>query len=128
MADILILDTQAKLRQQLLRLLEQAGHRATAVATVSEASSILQADAPDVLATDVVLTDGSSTSLTKEAEGERSKHEPSAVCSRPTSAGGCSPAPKGVAVAQRLASYILPPPPTPFPPPCSGMFPSFSGE
>jgi hypothetical protein len=37
MAYILIVDSQAEFRQQLVRLLEQAGHRATAVATVSEA-------------------------------------------------------------------------------------------
>jgi CheY-like chemotaxis protein len=35
MADILIVDSQAEFRQQLVRLLEQAGHRAAAVATVS---------------------------------------------------------------------------------------------
>jgi CheY-like chemotaxis protein len=35
MAYILIVDSQAEFRQQLVRLLEQAGHRAAAVATVS---------------------------------------------------------------------------------------------
>jgi DNA-binding NtrC family response regulator len=63
MAYILIIDSQADLRERLIRLLEQAGHRAPAVATVSEASTILQAEVPDLLATDVVLADGSSTSL-----------------------------------------------------------------
>ena len=67
MAYLLIVDTQAEFRQQLVRLLEQAGHRATAVATISEAISILQAGVPDLLATDVVLTDGSSTSLARQA-------------------------------------------------------------
>jgi len=62
MAYILIIDSQADLRERLIRLLEQAGHRAPAV-TVSEASTILQAEVPDLLATDVVLVDGSSTSL-----------------------------------------------------------------
>jgi hypothetical protein len=33
---------------------------------------------------------------------------------------------KSAAVAQRLASYILPPPPPPSPPPCSGEFTLFS--
>ena len=56
-------------RQQLVRLLEQAGHRATAVASVSEATSLLQTEVPDLLATDVVLADGSSTSLLQQAEG-----------------------------------------------------------
>jgi two-component system, OmpR family, response regulator len=67
MAHILIVDTQAQLRQQLVRLLESAGHRAAAVATISEAAGILQTQVPDLLATDVVLTDGSSTSLTQQA-------------------------------------------------------------
>jgi len=48
-------------------LLEQAGHRATAVATISEATSILEAGIPDLLATDVVLIDGSSTSVVRQA-------------------------------------------------------------
>ena len=46
MARILIVDTQTELRHQLVRLLEQAGHRAT----------------------NVVLTDGSNTNLAKQAE------------------------------------------------------------
>ena len=65
MADILIVDSQAEFRQQLIRLLEQAGHRAAAVATVSEATDILQAEVPDMLATDVVLIDRSSAGLVK---------------------------------------------------------------
>jgi DNA-binding response OmpR family regulator len=68
MAYILIVDSQVEFRQQLVRLLEQAGHRATAVASVSEATSLLQTEVPDLLATDVVLTDGSSTSLVQQAE------------------------------------------------------------
>ena len=65
MAYILIVDSQAEFRQQLIRLLEQAGHRAAAVATVSEATDILQAEVPDILATDVVLIDRSSAGLVK---------------------------------------------------------------
>jgi putative ABC transport system permease protein len=42
-------------------------HRAAAVATVSEAANILQTEVPDLLATDAVLTDGSSASLTNQA-------------------------------------------------------------
>jgi CheY-like chemotaxis protein len=42
MARILIVDTQTELRHQLVRLLEQAGHRATAVATISEAATLLK--------------------------------------------------------------------------------------
>ena len=68
MARILIVDTQTDLRHTLVRLLEQAGQSTTAVATVAEAASILAVDVPDLLATDVVLTDGSSTSLAKQAE------------------------------------------------------------
>ena len=68
MARILIIDTQADLRHRLVSLLEQAGHTATAIATLAEAASILAVDVPDLLATDVVLIDGSSTSLAKEAE------------------------------------------------------------
>jgi DNA-binding response OmpR family regulator len=73
MAFILIVDTQAELRQQLVRLLEQAGHRATAVATVSEATRILEIEVPDLLATDAVLTDGSSGTLAKQAEAAGTK-------------------------------------------------------
>ena len=73
MAYILIVDSQVEFRQQLVRLLEQAGHRATAVALVSEATSLLQAEVSDVLATDVVLTDGSSTSLVQQAEAAGAK-------------------------------------------------------
>ena len=51
MARILIVDTQSELRHQLVRLLEQAGHSATAVATVSEATAILSEDVPDLMAT-----------------------------------------------------------------------------
>jgi CheY-like chemotaxis protein len=43
MAYILIVDTQPELRQQLVRALEQAGHRAAAVATISGATGILPA-------------------------------------------------------------------------------------
>ena len=46
---------------------ESAGHRTAAVATVSEAVGVLQTQVPDLLATDVVLTDGSSTGLTEQA-------------------------------------------------------------
>jgi len=67
MAYVLIVDTQPESRQQLVRLLEKAGHRAVAVATLTEAAGILQAGIPDLLATDVVLTDGSSTSLVQQA-------------------------------------------------------------
>jgi DNA-binding response OmpR family regulator len=67
MAFILIVDTQAEFREQLVRRLEQAGHRAMAVATVSEGARLLESDVPDLLATDVVLTDGSSTKLADQA-------------------------------------------------------------
>ena len=73
MAYILIVDSQVEFRQQLVRLLEQAGRRATAVASVSEATSLLQTEVPDLLATDVVLTDGSSTSLVQQAEAAGAK-------------------------------------------------------
>ena len=68
MAHILIIESQAEFRHHLVWLLEQAGHRATAVALVSEATGILQTDVPDLLATDAVLVDGSSTSLVQQAE------------------------------------------------------------
>jgi CheY-like chemotaxis protein len=73
MARILIIDTQSALRHSLVSLLEQAGHNATAVATIAEAASILAVDVPDLLATDVVLIDGSSTSLAKQAEAAGAK-------------------------------------------------------
>ena len=67
MARILIVETQTELRHQLVRLLEQAGHGATAVATVSEAATLLTEHVPDLLATNVVLTDGCGTNLAKQA-------------------------------------------------------------
>ena len=73
MAYIVIVDSHAEFCQQLLRGLEEAGHRATAVATVSEAASLLQGGVPDLLAADAVLIDGSSTSLTKQAEAAGAK-------------------------------------------------------
>jgi two-component system nitrogen regulation response regulator GlnG len=73
MARILIVDTQAELRYQLVRLLEQAGHRTTAVATISEATSLLKDHVPDLLATNVVLTDGSGINLAKQAEAAGAK-------------------------------------------------------
>jgi DNA-binding response OmpR family regulator len=73
MAYVLIVDSQAEFRQQLVRLLEQAGHRATAVATISEASALIADDAPDLLATDAVLIDGSSETLTNQAEAAGAK-------------------------------------------------------
>jgi DNA-binding response OmpR family regulator len=73
MARILIVDTQSELRHQLVRLLEQAGHTATAVATVAEASDLLGKDVPDLLATNVVLIDGSGPILAKKAEAAGAK-------------------------------------------------------
>jgi DNA-binding response OmpR family regulator len=67
-AHVLIVDSHAAAREQLVRLLEQTGHAATAVATVSEAASILQTLLPDLLATDAVLMDGSSANLVQQAE------------------------------------------------------------
>ena len=73
MAYVIIVDTQAELRDQLVRLLVRAGHRATAVATISEATSLLHAETPDLLATGVFLIDGSSTKLTQQAEAAGAK-------------------------------------------------------
>ena len=68
MAYILIVDSQAEFGQQLVLQLEKAGHRATAVATVSAATKLMEDEVPDLLATDGVLSDGSSTSLVQQAE------------------------------------------------------------
>jgi DNA-binding response OmpR family regulator len=68
MAFVLIVETQVDLRGQLVRALEQAGHRAAAVATVSQAAQILAAEPLDLLATNVTLTDGSSAALVRQAE------------------------------------------------------------
>ena len=73
MAYIMIIDTQAEFRQQLVRLLERAGHRAVAVATIAEAAGLLRAEAPDLLATDVVLIDGSSPALARQARAAGAK-------------------------------------------------------
>ena len=74
MAYIVIVDTQAELRQQLVRLLEQVGHRATAVATISEAISLVEAEPPDLLATDVVLIDGASGAWRSRPKRRARKH------------------------------------------------------
>jgi DNA-binding response OmpR family regulator len=68
MAHVLIVDSHAGVHEQLVQLLERAGHAATAVGTVSEAASILQTLVPDLLATDAVLTDGSSANLVQQDE------------------------------------------------------------
>jgi DNA-binding response OmpR family regulator len=73
MAHVLIVDSHAGVREQLVRLLEQAGHRAAAVATVSEATSLVQDEVPDLLATDAVLIDGSSTGLVQQTEAAGAK-------------------------------------------------------
>ena len=73
MAYILIVDSQAEFRQQLVLQLEKAGHRAAAVATVSAATKLIEDEAPDLLATDGVLSDGSSTSLVQQAEAAGAK-------------------------------------------------------
>ena len=73
MAYILIVDSQAEFRQDLLLCLEKAGHRATAVGTTIEAAKLVQDDVPDLFATDAVLIDGSSTNLTKQAEAAGAK-------------------------------------------------------
>jgi DNA-binding response OmpR family regulator len=68
MAYILIVDNQAEFRQQLVLQLERAGHRVAAVATVSAATKLIEDEVPDLLATDGVLSDGSSASLVQQAE------------------------------------------------------------
>jgi DNA-binding response OmpR family regulator len=68
MAYILIVDSQAEFGQQLVLQLEKADHRATAVATVSAATKFMEDEVPDLLATDGVLSDGSSTSLVQQAK------------------------------------------------------------
>jgi DNA-binding response OmpR family regulator len=73
MAYVLIVDTQAELRQHLVRLLEEAGHRTTAVAAISEATSLLDAEVPDLLATDAGLIDGASGASAKHTEAAGAK-------------------------------------------------------
>jgi len=67
MTYILIVDSQATSRQHLIHLIEQAGHCAEAVSTLAEASSMLEEAVPDLLATDVTLSDGSSAALVQRA-------------------------------------------------------------
>jgi DNA-binding response OmpR family regulator len=67
MAYILIVDSQAATRHYLINLIEQAGHRAEAVSTLAEASHMLDEAVPDLLATDVTLSDGSSAALVQRA-------------------------------------------------------------
>ena len=73
MAYVLIVDSHAGVRRHLARLLDQAGDRAIAVATVSEAISLLRAEVPDLLATEAVLIDGASTNLVQQAEAVGAK-------------------------------------------------------
>jgi len=70
---ILIVDSQAEFRHQLVVRLEQAGHRAAAVATVSEATRLIEDEVPDLLATDGVLTDSSSANLVQQVEAAGAK-------------------------------------------------------
>ena len=72
MAYILIVDSQAEFRQQLVLQLDKAGHRAAAVATVSAATKLSRAR-PDLPATDGVPSDGSSASLVQQAEAAGAK-------------------------------------------------------
>jgi hypothetical protein len=51
MAWILIVEAQINIRHTIASLLEQAGHRAAAVATLAEAAGILAVNVPDLLAT-----------------------------------------------------------------------------
>ena len=67
MAYILIVDSQAASRQHLIHLIEQAGHRAEVVATIAEASRMLDEVVPDLLATDATLIDGTSAGLVQRA-------------------------------------------------------------
>lgn len=73
MAYILIVDSQVEFRQQLVLYLEREGHRAAAVATLAEATKLIENDVPDLLATDGVLTDGSNTILVQQAEAAGAK-------------------------------------------------------
>jgi DNA-binding response OmpR family regulator len=73
MAYILIVDSQAEFRQQLVLQLDKAGHRAAAVATVSAAIKLIEDEVPDSLATDGVMSDGSSASLVQQAEAAGAK-------------------------------------------------------
>lgn len=67
MAYILIVDTRLNFATSLFGGLNEPG-TATAVATVSEATGLFQTDVPDLLASDVILADGSSASLVQQAE------------------------------------------------------------
>jgi two-component system, OmpR family, response regulator BaeR len=67
MAYILIVDSQAASRQHLVSVIEQEGHRAEVVATIAEALRMLDEAIPDLLATDVTLTDGTSAGLVQRA-------------------------------------------------------------
>jgi DNA-binding NtrC family response regulator len=73
MAHILTLYSQAEFRQQLVAVFERAGHRARAMATISEASRLIEDNVPDLLATDAVLIDGSCESLVKRANAAGAK-------------------------------------------------------
>jgi DNA-binding response OmpR family regulator len=73
MAYILIVDSQAEFRQQLVLQLDKAGHRAAAVATVSAAIKLIEDEVLDLLGTDGVLSGGSSASLVQQAEAAGAK-------------------------------------------------------
>jgi DNA-binding response OmpR family regulator len=73
MAYIPIVDSQAEFRQQLVLQLDKAGHRAAAVATVSAATKLIEDEVPDLLATDGVLSDGSSTCLVEQTKAAGAK-------------------------------------------------------
>jgi DNA-binding response OmpR family regulator len=68
MAYILIVEAQTPLHEQLARLIEERGHHVMVVATLKDASDILTTIAPDILAADATLIDGSSDNLVRQAK------------------------------------------------------------
>ncbi|MDQ3696956.1 MAG: response regulator [Gemmatimonadota bacterium] len=68
-AHILLVEDSTLVAAALRILLEDAGHRVTAVGTVNEAMACLGADPPDVMLLDLSLPDGDGLSVLARAAG-----------------------------------------------------------
>lgn len=65
---ILLVDDEASIRNLLLEVLERAGHRVTAVATVEEALSVVRSDCPQLVITDLQLEESDGIELAEQVK------------------------------------------------------------
>jgi DNA-binding response OmpR family regulator len=70
MAKILIVDDERDLVDAYMRLLERAGHRCIAAFDANEAIQQIDAEAPDVVITDLSLPDSSGIEIVRHARAK----------------------------------------------------------